>query len=192
MAGYGEKIAPYFHLPLQSGSDSILRAMNRTYSAEKFLSIVRKLREKIPNISLSTDVIVGFPGETDADYRDTLRVLSECEFDMVYAFVYSKREGTRAATLLGQIDDSTKSARITELLSMQDTISRRKNSEYVDTVQHVLTDSVEERGGETVYTGRTYGNRLVHFTARSSSVGEFINVRITKAAAYDLIGEATE
>ena len=116
MARYGEKIAPYFHLPLQSGSDAILRAMNRTYSAEKFISIVRKLREKIPNVSLSTDVIVGFPGETDPDYRDTLRVLSECEFDMVYAFVYSKREGTRAATLDGQIDDATKSARITELL----------------------------------------------------------------------------
>ncbi len=191
MARHGDKIAPYFHLPLQSGSDAILKAMNRTYSAEKFLSIVEKLREKIPGIALSTDVIVGFPGESDADFRETLRVLREARFDMVYAFVYSRREGTRAASLSTQIDESTKTARITELLAMQDAISRESNAPYLDRTLRVLTDSSESRDGRTVYTGRTYSNKLVHFTAeRDVRHGEFINVKITKTAAYDLIGTA--
>ena len=191
MARYGDRIAPYFHLPLQSGSDTVLKAMNRTYSAEKFLSIVKKLREKIPGIALSTDVIVGFPGESDADFRETLRVLREARFDMVYAFVYSRREGTRAASLPWQIDESVKTTRITELLEMQDAISRESNEPYLDRTLRVLTDSSESRGGRTVYTGRTYTNKLVHFTAeRVVRPGEFINVKITKAAAYDLVGEA--
>jgi tRNA-2-methylthio-N6-dimethylallyladenosine synthase len=110
---------------------------------------------------------------------------------MVYAFVYSRREGTRAASLDGQIDESVKTSRITELLAMQDAISRESNAPYLDRTVRVLTDSSEMRDGATVYTGRTYSNKLVHFTSeRDIPTGEFVNVKITKAAAYDLIGVA--
>ena len=103
MAKYTPKIAPYFHLPLQSGSDAVLKAMNRTYTREKYLSVAKALRERIPDIAISTDVIIGFPGESDEDFSDTLDVLRTVKFDMVYSFLYSKREGTRAATMAGHI-----------------------------------------------------------------------------------------
>ena len=182
-----DKIAPYFHLPLQSGSDKILKDMNRTYDSESFLNTVKKLRASVPDIALSTDVIVGFPGETEDDFMDTLEVLRKARFDMGYSFIYSPREGTRAARMRNQVDEETKSRRMELLLKLQDEISYEKNLEYLGKCVRVLVDSVSQRNGNTVYNGRTDTNKLVHFEG-NASVGEFVQVKIEKTAAYDLIG----
>ena len=188
MAKYKEKIAPYFHLPLQSGSNSVLKRMNRTYTRERFLSIVEKLRQSVPNICLSTDVIVGFPGESEEDFADTLDVLIRSQFDSVYAFLYSARKGTPAAKMEDQIPEGIKSERIARLFAVQDKISYEKNLPYLETTCRVLTDSSEIRDGKTIYTGRTDTNKLVHFTAERAEIGEFVNVKINKTGAFDLIG----
>ena len=145
MSRYSPKIAPYFHLPLQSGSNRILKAMNRTYNRERFLSIVDKLRAGIPDICLSTDVIVGFPTETEEDFLDTLDVLRKAKFDMVYAFKYSPREGTPAARMTEQVDAQIKEERISRLLKMQDEISLSNNEKHVGKVVTVLVDSLSKR-----------------------------------------------
>lgn len=186
---YSGKIAPTFHLPLQSGSNTVLRAMNRTYNIEKYLSTVEKLRGAVPGVALTSDIIVGFPGETDDDFEDTMRVLSEVRFDMVYSFIYSVREGTRAATMESQIPDDIKSARMTRLLEVQRQISYEKNLHYVNTVQRVLVDSISKNGGPKTYTARTATNKLVHFDSDENHIGEFINLKITRAGAFDLFGE---
>lgn len=188
MAKYKGKIAPYFHLPLQAGSDSVLRAMNRTYTREKYLSVVKELKEKLPDIAISTDIIVGFPGESEEDFEDTLSVLSSVGFDMVYAFLYSPRAGTRAASMENQVADGVKSERMKRLLLLQDGISLEKNRVYIDRTERVLTDSYEIRDGEIIYTGRTGTSKLVHFRSECAVVGEFVNVKINKAGAFDLFG----
>jgi len=181
---YSPKIAPYFHLPLQSGSDKILRAMNRTYNREKFLSIVSSLREAIPDICISTDVIVGFPGESEEDFLDTLDILKTVCFDMVYSFKYSPREGTPAAKMPDAIDISVKEERIARLLTIQDNISRSKNEPYVGKTERVLVDSVSRLG---TLSARTDTNKLVHFEGGASLIGEFVNVKIEKPGAFELI-----
>ena len=189
MGKYAGKIAPYFHLPLQSGSDSVLKAMNRTYNSEKFISIAKKLRAAVPDIALSSDVIVGFPGESEDDFQKTLDVLSEVRFDMVYSFIYSVREGTRAAKMDGHIPQEIKSQRMDRLLELQCDISLEKNLPYVDTVQRVLVDSADKRGVKNTYSARTMTNKLVHFESDKDRIGEFINVKINRAGAFDLFGD---
>ena len=189
MRRHNPKIAPFFHLPLQSGSNRILKEMNRTYNRERYLAIVDELRANIPNIALSTDVIIGFPSETDEDFADTMDILRRVEFDNVYAFLYSPREGTRAAKMDGAVDRSVKDVRMAELLSMQDSISLEKNKPYENTIQRVLTDSFEIKNGKRILSGRTLTNKLVYFES-DAPIGEFINVKITKACPYHLMGEA--
>ncbi len=191
MGKYNGKIAPYFHLPLQSGSDRILKAMNRTYDIQGFLRIVEKLRKSVPSIALSSDVIVGFPSESEQDFEDTLSVLQHVEFDMVYAFIYSRREGTRAALMDDQIPDEIKSARMARLLDLQCDISLRKNKPYVGKEERVLVDSRDRKDADC-YIARTLTNKLVHFTADTNCVGEFKNVKISRAGAFDLFGEDAE
>lgn len=187
MGKHRDKIAPYFHLPLQSGSNTVLSRMNRTYTREKFLKIADKLRESVPGIALSTDVIVGFPGESDSDFEDTLDVLRRAKFDMVYAFLYSPRKGTRAAEWEDRVPDDIKSARLTRLLNMQDEISYEANLPYLSKTVRVLADSAELRGGKTVYTGRSESGKPVHFTG-NAGIGEFVKVKIEEIRAFDLIG----
>ncbi len=184
------KLAPYFHLPLQSGSDEILKAMNRRYDTERYLSLVEKLRETNPDIALSTDIIVGFPGETEEDFEKTMQILHKVKFDFVFAFVYSKRAGTPAEKMDNQIDDKIKSARITRLLCEQDEISIKKNEALLNSVVDVHVDYSEIRDGKTVYTGRTMSSKRVHFSSNENFIGENIKVKITRAAPYDLFGEA--
>ncbi len=188
MAKYKGKIAPYFHLPLQSGSNSILRRMNRTYDRERFIKLAEALRESVPGIALSTDVIVGFPGETEEDFLDTLNILERVRFDLVYAFIYSERAGTRAAEFEDKVPKEIKAERLTRLLAIQDGISLERNLPYKDTVQRILTDSFEKRDGKIVYTGRTPTNKPVHFTAENAAVGKFVNVKIEKCGAFELYG----
>lgn len=192
MARRSPKIAPYFHLPLQSGSNRILTAMNRRYDRDKFLSVARKLRERIPGIALSTDVIIGFPGESDADFKDTVDVLKTVEFDLVYSFIYSPRVGTPAERLDCQVSREVSNERMSELLALQDEISQMRNDKYVGTVRRVLVDSVTERDGVLTATARTDSNKLVHFPARDDATGYFINVEIKRAGAFDLFAEIKE
>ena len=193
MAEYSPKIAPYFHLPLQSGSDRILKLMNRTYTKERFLQIADKLRSRIPGISLSTDVIIGFPNEDDADFENTMDVLRTVRFDMVYSFLYSPRVGTAAAKMHDAVSREAKDSRMAELLTLQDKISLEKNLPYEGKTLRVLADSVEKRAdGEKVYTGRTETNKLVHFKGDGIKLGEFVLVEIEKAHPFDLIGKKKE
>lgn len=187
MERYTPKIAPFFHLPLQSGSNRILKEMNRTYTREKYIEIVNALKTRIPNVALSTDVIIGFPTESDADFEDTMDLLRRVEFDNVYAFLYSPREGTRAARMDGTIDRSIKDERMAELLKMQDYISLKKNLPYQDCSVRVLVDSFETRDGRRICSGRTLTNKLVYFES-DIEVGEYTNVKITKACPYHLLG----
>ena len=189
MASNIDKIAPFFHLPLQSGSNSILKSMNRTYTREKYLYIANKLKEKIPNIALSTDVIVGFPGENEEDFLDTMSVIKEIKFDNVYAFIYSEREGTRAANMSNKVDENVKHDRLNMLLKIQDEIAFSKNIPYENTICKVLVDSCDIREGTEFYNGRTMTGKLVHFTSDVKCIGQFVNVKINKANAFDLIGE---
>ncbi len=186
---YTGKIAPSFHLPLQSGSDSILKVMNRTYTTEKFLDTVRKLRSTVPAISITSDIIVGFPGETEEDFSATLNMLSTVRFDMVYSFIFSPREGTKAAKMENQIDSSVKSERMSRLLALQDDIAHENNEAYVGTIQRVLVDSISKRSDSSVYSARTLTNKLVHFESNENHIGKFIDVKITRAGAYDLFAE---
>lgn len=186
MARHSDKIAPYFHLPLQSGSDKILRLMNRTYDSKKFIETARRLRYAIPDITLSTDVIVGFPGEEDEDFRDTLSVLREVGFDAVYGFVYSEREGTCAIRFDGKVDRAVASSRLSELFAQQDPISTEKNQRFVNTRQRVLVYSVSSDG---IASATAFSGKLVRFAAKEVRPGDLVEVIITAANPYELSAE---
>ncbi len=186
---YSGKIAPSFHLPLQSGNDRVLRDMNRHYNMEKYLSTVKKLREKNPTIALTSDIIVGYPGETEDEFADTLTALEKIKFDMVFSFIYSLREGTLAAKMPGHLPYEIKSERMSRLLKLQTEISKEKNLCYVGEVQRVLVDSEEFLDGILHCKGRSPSNKLVHFTSNESCTGKFKNIKIVRAGAFDLFGE---
>ena len=192
MSRHTPKIAPYFHLPLQSGSNSVLKRMNRTYTREKYLDIVNKLRLAVPDIALSSDIIVGFPSESEADFEDTMDILKTVRFDMVYAFLYSAREGTRAAGFKDKIPREVMDRRMAELLAVQNEISLEKNLPYENTVQRVLVDSLETREGSIVYNGRTLFNKLVNFKGEDINPGDFVNVKIEKSCPFHLLGRAVK
>ena len=184
-----KKIAPHFHLPLQSGSNRILSLMNRTYTVEKYLDTVKKLRLAVPNVALSTDIIVGFPSEGDADFMATLSVLSAVKFDMVYSFIYSPRVGTRAAKMSERVDGAVAGERMERLLSLQDGISRELTARYVGHTVRALVDSVRLSDGGALCTARADSGRVVHFSTDRARVGEFVNVKIKSASAFDLFGD---
>ena len=185
MKVFSGKIAPYFHLPLQSGSDAILKDMNRTYDRSRYLEVAKKLRE-IPGMALSTDVIIGFPGETEEDFNDTMEILETVEFDMVFSFLFSKREGTRAAKMKNFVDDDVKSERMKRLLICQDEIALSKNKEYVGKRVRVLVENRSQKGDADIYTARTGSNKLVHFKSDKDRIGEFVYVEIEKAGVSSL------
>ena len=186
---YSGKIAPTFHLPLQSGSDRILKQMNRTYNTEKYLQTVDKIRAVVPNVALSSDIIIGFPGESEEDFENTLSVLKRVRYDMVFSFIYSKREGTVAAKLENQIPDEITRERMRRLLDMQCNISKEINETYVGNTERVLVDSFEMRDGDRIYSSRTLTNKLVHFKSDKELIGSFVEVKINRAGAFDLFGE---
>ena len=189
MKKHSPKIAPFFHLPLQAGSNSILRAMNRTYTKEKYLEIAALLKKEIPEIALSTDIIIGFPGETDEDFEETMDVLRQIRFDNVYAFLFSPREGTRAAKMSGEVAREIKDKRMAELLSEAESASLENNKRYENTINRILVDSFENRENKKIFSGRTITNKLVYFESDAAEIGKFINVKIIKACPYHLVGE---
>ena len=189
IAAYGrlEKLCEYVHLPLQSGSNRILKAMNRPYTRERYRRIVEELRAVRPEMYFSTDVIVGFPGETAEDFAQTREVFEACNYDMAYIFKYSIRSGTPAATMADQAGDEVKEERNQVLLKILEANSNRRNAALVGTVQEVLVEGPDKKGRG--YTGRTRGNRVVHFAAQERLVGELVPVRIERVSTAVLYGE---
>ncbi len=181
-----EKLCEYVHLPLQSGSNRILKAMNRPYSRERYLEIVSALRAVRPDMYFSTDVIVGFPGETDEEFRQTRELFAACNYDMAYIFKYSIRTGTPAADMGDQIPDGVKEARNQELLGLLEANSNRRNATLLGTTQEVLVEGPDKKGLQ--FMGRTRGNRIVHFAADPRLVGELVPVKIERVSTAVLYG----
>ncbi|MBL9218031.1 MAG: tRNA (N6-isopentenyl adenosine(37)-C2)-methylthiotransferase MiaB [Opitutaceae bacterium] len=181
-----EKLCEYVHLPLQSGSNRILKAMNRPYSRERYLEIVSALRAVRPDMYFSTDVIVGFPGETEEEFAQTRDLFASCNYDMAYIFKYSIRSGTPAAEMGDQIPDEVKEARNQELLSLLAANSDRRNATLLGTTQEVLVEGPDKKGRR--FMGRTRGNRIVHFDADPRLVGELVPVKIERVSTAVLYG----
>ncbi|HEX6298119.1 MAG TPA: tRNA (N6-isopentenyl adenosine(37)-C2)-methylthiotransferase MiaB [Burkholderiales bacterium] len=182
------QLAPHVHLPVQSGSDRILAAMKRGYTALEYRSIARRLRQARPELSLSTDFIVGFPGETEADFQATLRLAREIGFDDSFSFAYSPRPGTPAAELANQIPASVKSERLQHLQIQLEAQARETSARMVGTTERVLVEgAAKKNAGELA--GRTGNNRTVNFAGAPDLVGRFVAVRITEARSHSLRGE---
>ena len=177
----------HFHLPLQSGSDEILKRMNRHYDLEKYLGIIKSLRENNENITLTTDIIVGFPTETEKDFEKTLDVIKMVRYDSVFSFIYSPRKGTPAASM-EQISEEVKHKRYDTFCQVQNDISKEINESYLGKTIRVLVDG-KSKSNEKTYTSRTQGNKIVHFESDIDLTGNFINVKITKADTFNLFGE---
>ena len=176
------------NLPVQSGSDRILREMNRGYTSGQYLALVDKIRGALPDVSLTTDLIVGFPGETDEDFRASYDLLREVKFDIVHTAAYSPREGTRAAMMDGQIDNRVKAARLNEINALQSQIARTANEEYVGAEFEILADGLAPRG-EGKIQGRTMTDKVVIIPGCEEDFGKIIPVRITRASHWSLEGE---
>jgi len=183
-----EKIVRHFHLPVQSGSDEILRRMNRRYTAEKYLGIVERLRAAMPDISLTSDIIVGFPGETDADFEATLEMVRRAQYDMIFSFIYSPRKGTPAAEMTDQIPHAVSTARFERLLALQNGISLARNNRFVGRTVRVLAEEVSRTDPNKI-TGRGDSPRPIHFAADASRIGSFADVKITSADTFSLNAE---
>ncbi|MCL2212320.1 MAG: tRNA (N6-isopentenyl adenosine(37)-C2)-methylthiotransferase MiaB [Oscillospiraceae bacterium] len=179
------RAARQLHLPLQAGSNATLVAMNRKYTRESFLELVEYARRCIPEISLTTDIIVGFPGEREADFEDTLDMLRRAEFDSMYSFIYSKRKGTPAAEMEGQVSREVKKDRFARLLAVGREISQRKNAEYKGKTIRVLAESYDK----DKLAGRAENGRVIHFPGEPSLIGEWVNVKIKRTGVHSLTGE---
>ncbi len=180
-------ISSHLHLPFQSGNDRVLKAMNRSYNREKYLDIVNYAKEKIPDLSLTSDIIVGFPGETYDEFLDTLSLVKEVGFSSLFTFIYSPREGTPAAKMDDPYSHEEKTKWFAELLKTQEEISAKHCAAMVDKVYKVLVDGKSDKDG--ILTARTSGNIIVEFPGDESLVGQFANVKITKARHWILNGE---
>ena len=186
-----DAVCEHIHLPLQSGSSRILKAMRRTYDRDRYLQLVAKLRDAIPDLALGTDVIVGFPGETEADFRETLEVMEAVSYDSAFTFVYSPRRGTEAADLPGQVADEVKRERIERLVEVVQRIAAERNAERIGGVEEVLVEGASRTGssdtGEQLLRGRTRRNTTVVF-AGSAQSGELVEIEIAGATSTTLRG----
>lgn len=186
-----DKLCKYIHLPVQSGSDAVLKAMNRKYDRERYFTLVEKLRDAVPDIAISTDIIVGFPGETEKNFEDTLDLAERVGYDSAFTFLYSIREGTPAAKSPDQIPEEIKHQRFNRLVEVINESAAAKNAAYVGTVRQVLTDG-KSRNGSSAWEGRTDSFKLVNFPGGDDLEGKFVNVKITGANTFSLTGEMTE
>ncbi len=183
-----QKVAPCLHLPFQSGNTRVLAAMNRRYTREGYLEKVHALRQRIPDIVLTSDVIVGFPGETTQEFEDTLSLIEAVRFDALFTFIYSPRKGTPAAELPDPMPKQEKSANFERMVAVQDRISLEKHRAYIGSVQRCLIDGTAQ-GPDGGLTARTPGNRLVHLSGDPALIGQFAPVRITGCSTWALSGE---
>ena len=183
-----EKVVKHFHLPVQSGSDRILRAMNRRYTAGAYLEKIAKIRAAVPDVSLTSDIIVGFPGETEEDFQATLDMMKAADYDMVFSFIYSPRAGTPAASMPDQVPREVSSERMDRLLALGASIADRRNERFVGRRIRVLAEDVSKTDA-SMLTGRGDPVRPVHFAGDRSLIGQFVEVEITGAKTYCLEGE---
>lgn len=184
------KICRHIHLPMQSGSSRILKLMNRHYDKDTYINLVKKIRSEIPDVAITTDIIVGFPTETEEDFLDTLDVYKECEFDTAFTFIYSKREGTKAAVMDGQIDEKTVKDRFDRLLKLHDEIVLKQNKKYLGKEVDILIDG-KSKTNDNILTGRTSSFKLVNFTGKGET-GDIVKVKITDVHTFHLSGEVIE
>jgi tRNA-2-methylthio-N6-dimethylallyladenosine synthase len=184
-----DKVCEHIHLPLQSGSDRILGLMNRGYTFDDYRKKLDSLRKSIPGIAITTDIITGFPGEREDDHSMTVKALKDIEFDGIFAFKFSPRQGTKAASMDYQVEDSVKSARLTEILQFQDSITLKLNRALENSIQEALVEGPCGTDKDT-FTGRTRSNKIVNFKGKGLSRGRLVNVRILRARKHSLEGEA--
>ena len=181
-----KKICHHLHLPLQSGSSRVLKEMNRRYDKEKYLGLVDKIRTAVPDISLTTDIIVGFPGETEEDFQETLDVVKKAGYDTAFTFLYSKRTGTPAAAKEDQVPQDVAKDRFNRLLALVQEQGRIRSSRFQGTIQEVLVE--EESKEKGIFTGRTQYNLLVHFPADKSLLGTYVNVKLEECKGFYYLG----
>jgi tRNA-2-methylthio-N6-dimethylallyladenosine synthase len=181
-------IMPYIHLPLQSGSNEILRKMGRRYTKEEYCALVDKLREIVPNVAISTDIIVGFPNETDQDFQDTLDVVNYVKYDSAFTFIYSPRVGTPAANIVDTIDDKTKHQRFNKLVDTLNIYIREKSEAYVGKEVLVLVEGASKTNSD-ILSGYTETNKLVNFKGNIEHIGKIVKVKIVEATTHYLKGE---
>ena len=182
-----DNIMPYIHLPLQSGSSRILKLMGRRYTKEEYLNLYQKIRTKVPNASITTDIIVGFPGETEEDFQDTLDVVDTCKYDGAYTFIFSPRENTPAAKMIDNVTLEEKEKRLYTLNEKINKYSKESNLKMVDTIQKVLITGISEKD-ESKVCGYTENMKLVNVTADKSVIGKIIDVKIEDAKSFSLDG----
>lgn len=183
-----EHVAKHLHLPVQSGSNAILKRMNRNYTVEKYLSQVNYIRAKSPDFSLTTDLIIGFPDESEQDFQATLALVKQVKYDNMYSFIYSKRTGTKAASMPDSISDSEKSQRMQELLAVQREISVENNKRFIGKILTVLCDGESKKRSGNM-TGRSSENMLVEFAGNADMLGKFLKIKITDSRSNCIIGE---
>lgn len=181
------KICKSIHLPIQSGSNKILSLMNRRYTKEKYLEEIELIRSYDKDFAITTDIMVGFPGETEEDFLETYNLVSNVNYDGAFTFVYSVRKGTKAETMQGHIDEETKKDRIMRLVDKQNQINKEKSLTYVDKVVEVLCEDYDEK--KNVYQGRDDRGRMIYFNSPLNIIGEFVNVKIKKTGGITLFGE---
>ncbi len=183
-----EKVCSHLHLPLQSGSSRILKKMNRHYTKEDYLLLVKKIREKLPDIALTTDIIVGFPGETEEDFEETLDVVSKVRYDSAYTFIYSKRSGTPAASMENQVPEDVVKERFAKLLKVVQTISAERTNEKLGMTEPVLIEQVNEQD-ESLVTGRLSNNAVVHLPGDASMIGSIVPVLLKESKGFYYMGQ---
>jgi tRNA-2-methylthio-N6-dimethylallyladenosine synthase len=183
-----DKVCNHVHLPVQSGSNDVLKRMNRKYTREHYLNLVEKLKKAVPDIAITTDIIVGFPGETEEDFLDTIDIVKKVEYDSAFTFLYSIREGTKAAKMEKQVPDNVKHERFERLLEVLYPIILDKNKQCIGKAFPVLVESFEN--GKL--TGRTEHFRLVHFNGSKDLIGKIVNVKITNVKTFHTEGEIVE
>lgn len=183
-----DKLCNYIHLPVQAGSDRVLRRMNRKYTREKYLEVVERLRKAVPDIAISTDIIVGFPGETEEDFEETLSLVRSVKYDSAFTFLYSVRQGTPAAEYEDQIPEEVKHQRFDRLVDAVNSDSAEKNAAYKGRIERVLVEGVSKKNENTL-TGRTAGFKLVDFEGGRELIGQMVNVEITEGKTFSLTGK---
>ncbi len=184
------KVCESLHLPVQSGSDHILSAMNRKYTRDEYLDRIKKLRSSVPDLTLTTDIIVGFPGESDEDFDLTMQLLKEVRYDNIFAFKYSKRPGTAALKLKDHLSEDIKEKRLDQVFEIQKKITMGKNKAQIGAIREILIEGISKKGGKL--TGRTRGNKVVNVTAPASLIGSLVRVMITSSGLNSLTGQLCE
>ncbi len=184
-----DKICKSLHLPVQSGSTNVLKAMKRQYSREYYLELVKKLRDKMPGLVLATDIIVGFPGETEEDFQLTIDLIKFVRFEQAYLFRFSSRKGTAAEVLPGQLPEAVKKQRLWALMDIQDKITEEESTKYLGTEVEVLVEGPDQKKNIDSFSGRTDSNKIVIFKGKESDIGNLVRIKITKTTPYTLFGE---